>query len=223
LKEAAKWAAFGIFENMGQSCTAGSRILVQESIYEEFVKLFVEAASAVTVGDPLHKDTFIGAQISKLQFDKIMGYIEKGKAGGAKVVCGGVRHGEKGYFIEPTLFADVTVDNVIAKEEIFGPVGAIIKFKDEAEAIKIANDTSYGLAAGIHTLDFRQMHRVTNKLKAGTIWQNQYVAADFKIPFGGFKSSGWGRELGMQGLDAYLESKSIHQYYGDPLDWPIVL
>ncbi|KEI42001.1 uncharacterized protein L969DRAFT_91469 [Mixia osmundae IAM 14324] len=223
LKEAAKWAAFGVFENMGQSCTAGSRVLVQESIYDEFIKLFVQAAQAVKVGNPLDADTFMGAQISKTHFERIMGYIEKGKQQGAKVATGGVRKGTKGYFVEPTIFENVSQENAIAIDEIFGPVAAVIKFKDEAEAIQIANATDYGLAAGVHSTDVNQIHRVTRRIKAGTVWINQYVAADAKIPFGGYKQSGWGRELGLQGLEAYLETKSVHHYYGDDLDWPIIL
>ena len=144
LKEAAKWAAFGVFENMGQSCSAGTRILVQDSIYDKFVAEFVRQAEAFKVGPPQDPETFQGPQVSKVQFEKILGYIEKGKAEGAKVLTGGGRHGTKGYYVKPTVFGDVKNDMTIAKEEIFGPVASLIRFKDEAEAIKIANDTEVG-------------------------------------------------------------------------------
>jgi len=146
LAEAAKWAAFGVFENMGQSCSAGTRILVEESAYDEFVKLFVQATEAFQVGSPSDPETFQGPQVSKVQFEKILGYIEEGKKGGAKLLTGGGRHGTRGYYVKPTVFGDVTNDMKIAREEIFGPVAALIKFKDEAEAIKIANDTEVSLS-----------------------------------------------------------------------------
>ncbi|WOO76426.1 Aldehyde dehydrogenase [Vanrija pseudolonga] len=224
LPEAAKWAAFGVYENMGQSCSAGSRVLVQESVYDEFVKLFVAAASAFKVGPTEDEDTFQGPQISKVQFDKILGLIEAGKAAGAKCVLGGARHGTKGYFIQPTVFTDVDMGMRIAQEEIFGPVASIIKFKDEAEAIAIANATEYGLAAAVHTTDYNQVNRVTRRLKAGTVWVNQYVIVSHQIPFGGYKQSGWGRELGMEGLEPYLTTKSVHHYYDEEgFEWPIRL
>ena len=141
LAEAAKWAAFGVYENMGQSCSAGTRILVQDEVYDEFVKLFVAASEAFKVGSPADADTFQGPQVSKVQFEKILGYIEEGKKGGAKVLTGGGRHGTRGYYVQPTVFGDVTNDMKIAKEEIFGPVAALLRFKTEEEAIKIANDT----------------------------------------------------------------------------------
>lgn len=144
LVEASKWAAFGVYENMGQSCCAGTRILVQDSVYDKFVELFVKATEAYKVGNPADPDTFQGPQVSKVQFDKILGYIEEGKKGGAKVLTGGGRLGTRGYYVKPTVFGDVTNDMVIAKEEIFGPVASLIRFKDEAEAIQIANDTEVG-------------------------------------------------------------------------------
>lgn len=176
LKEAAKWAAFGVYENMGQSCNAGSRILVQESIYDKFLSLFVEAAQAFQVGDTKDQNTFQGPQISKVQFDKILGYLEHGKKE-AKLITGGNRFGKKGYFVEPTVFGDVDMTMKIGQEEIFGPVASLIKFKTEAEAIEIANDTSYGLAAAVHSMNYAQVNRVTRKLKAGTVWINQVSRA----------------------------------------------
>lgn len=172
LKEAAKWAAFGVFENMGQSCSAGTRILVQEGVYDTFLEHFKAAAEAFKVGDVHSDETFQGPQVSKLQFDKIMGYIESGKRD-ARLVTGGARFGEKGYFVQPTVFADVDMGMKIAAEEIFGPVASVIKFKDEEEAIRIANDTTYGLAAAVHSQNYAQVNRVTRRLKAGTVWVNQ--------------------------------------------------
>lgn len=223
LEEAAKWAAFGVFENAGQSCTAGSRILVQESVYDKFVPLFVAATNAPQVGDPLDDNTFQGAQANKRQFETVLSFIEAGKKGGAKVETGGERIGSKGYFVQPTVFSGVTNDMKIAKEEIFGPVAALVKFKDEAEAIKLANDTTYGLAGALHSNDANQIHRVSRKMKAGTIWVNQYVVLQNQVPFGGVRQSGSGRELGMEGLNEYLVTKSVHHYYGEPLEWPIKL
>ncbi|KAH9813925.1 aldehyde dehydrogenase domain-containing protein [Melampsora americana] len=221
LEEAAKWAAFGVFENAGQTCTAGSRILVQDSIYDKFLELFVKATEAYHVGDPLDSKTFQGPQVSKRQFDRVMEYISVGKKEGARVVTGGERHGSLGYFIQPTVFVDVEPSMRIAKEEIFGPVAAVIRFKTEGEAIELANSTSYGLASGIHSSDIQQVNRVSRKLKAGTVWVNQYVMLNSQVPFGGYKQSGWGRELGMDGLENYLTTKAVHYYYGDKLEWPV--
>lgn len=191
LAEAAKWAAFGVYENMGefgaaavedpretlltssgQSCNAGSRILVQESIYDKFLPLFVDAAKAFQVGDTKDPNTFQGPQVSKVQFEKILGYLEEGKKE-AKLIVGGNRFGNKGYFVEPTVFGDVDMTMKIGQEEIFGPVASLIKFKTEEEAIAIANDTNYGLAAAVHSMNYAQVNRVTRKLKAGTVWINQ--------------------------------------------------
>jgi aldehyde dehydrogenase (NAD+) len=172
LHEAAKWAAFGVFENMGQSCSAGTRILVQAGVYDAFVDEFKKQAEAFKVGDVQDEKTFQGPQVSKLQFDKILGYIEAGKAS-ARLVTGGARHGDKGYFVQPTVFADVKMGSKIADEEIFGPVASIISFESEEEGIAIANDTSYGLAAAVHSQNYARVQRVTRRLKAGTVWVNQ--------------------------------------------------
>lgn len=167
IDNAISWANFGIFFNHGQCCAAGSRLLVQESIHDKFVARFRERASQNKLGDPFAPDTFQGPQVSKLQFDRIMEYINHGKQGGAKVELGGERHGDKGYFIQPTLFTDVTQDMKIAQEEIFGPVITVQKFKDAEEAIKIGNSTAYGLAAGVHTKNVNTAIRVSNALRAG--------------------------------------------------------
>ncbi|KAI8456526.1 aldehyde dehydrogenase domain-containing protein [Phakopsora pachyrhizi] len=221
LEEAAKWAVFGVFENAGQTCTAGSRIIVQNSIYDKFINLFIKAVEAFKVGDPLDSKTFQGPQINKHQFEKILNYIEIGKQEGAKLVLGGNRIGSKGYFIEPTVFGEVLSEMKIFKEEIFGPVASLIRFQDEKDALRIANNTTYGLASAIHSNDFGQVQRVSRKIKAGTVWINQYVMLNNQVPFGGYKQSGWGRELGLEGLNNYLITKAVHYYYGDKFEWPI--
>jgi aldehyde dehydrogenase (NAD+) len=172
IEEAVSWVNFGIYYNHGQCCCAGSRIYVQEGIYDKVVEAFKKRAEQNKVGDPFHPETFQGPQVSQLQYDRIMGYIQAGKEEGARVVTGGERHGDKGYFIQPTIFADVTHSMKIMQEEIFGPVCAISKFSTEEEAIKLGNDTSYGLAASVHTKDLNTAIRVSNGLKAGTVWVN---------------------------------------------------
>ncbi|KAL7902869.1 aldehyde dehydrogenase [Trichoderma sp. SZMC 28014] len=209
LDNAIKWANFGIYYTSGQICCAGSRILVQEGIYDEFVKRFKERALKNKLGNPFDEQTFQGPQVSQLQFDRIMGYIEAGKQGGATLALGGQRHGDKGYFIEPTVFTDVTPDMKIAQEEIFGPVAAIQKFKDAEEAIKIGNNSNYGLAAAIHTSNVNTAIRVSNALQAGTVWINQYNMLSYQTPFGGYKESGIGRELGSYALENYTQVKSV--------------
>ncbi|AEO71113.1 a652f38a-e95d-4300-aba8-20e64551fc9c [Thermothielavioides terrestris] len=209
IDEAISWVNFGIYYNHGQCCCAGSRIYVQEGIYDKFVAAFKQRAEQNKVGDPFHPETFQGPQVSKLQYDRIMGYIQSGKEEGAKVVTGGERHGDKGYFIKPTIFADVTQNMKIMQEEIFGPVCAIAKFSTEEEAIKLGNDTSYGLAASVHTKDLNTAIRVSNGLRAGTVWVNCHNLLNHQLPFGGYKSSGIGRELGEAALANYTELKSV--------------
>ncbi|KAH8121176.1 aldehyde dehydrogenase (NAD+) [Trichoderma asperellum] len=209
LDNAIKWANFGIYYTSGQICCAGSRILVQEGIYDEFVKRFKERALKNKLGNPFDEQTFQGPQVSQLQFDRIMGYIEAGKQGGATLALGGGRYGDKGFFIEPTVFTDVTPEMKIAQEEIFGPVAAIQKFKDEEEAISIGNNSNYGLAAAIHTSNVNTAIRVSNALQAGTVWINQYNMLSYQTPFGGYKESGIGRELGSYALENYTQIKSV--------------
>jgi aldehyde dehydrogenase (NAD+) len=203
--------------NHGQCCCAGSRIYVQEGIYDKFIERFRARAQANKVGDPFAEGTFQGPQVSQLQYDRIMGYIEEGKKAGAKVETGGQRHGKEGYFIEPTIFSNVTEDMKIMQEEIFGPVCSIAKFKTEEEIIKIGNATTYGLAAGIHTTNLNTAIRVANALHAGTVWVNQYNMLHQQMPFGGFKESGIGRELGEAALANYTQTKSVSIRLGDAL------
>ncbi|KAI0484419.1 aldehyde dehydrogenase [Xylariaceae sp. FL0804] len=209
IEQAISWVNFGIYYNHGQCCCAGSRIYVQEGIYDKFIEAFKQRSMKNTVGDPFDEKTFQGPQISQLQFDRIMGYIDSGKESGAKVEVGGKRHGNKGYFIEPTIFSNVTADMKIMQEEIFGPVCTIAKFKTEEEVIKMGNDTAYGLAAAVHTNDLNTSIRVSNGLKAGTVWVNCYNLIHQQVPFGGFKESGMGRELGEQALLNYTQTKAV--------------
>lgn len=174
IESAISWVNFGIYFNHGQCCCAGTRIFVQEGVYDKFLEAFKKRAAANAVGDPFDEKTFQGPQVSKLQYDRIMSYIQSGKEEGAKIETGGERHGDKGYFIQPTIFSNVRSDMKIMQEEIFGPVCSISKFSTEEEAIKLGNETTYGLAAAVHTKDLNTSIRVSNALKAGTVWVNCY-------------------------------------------------
>ncbi|KAH0497657.1 hypothetical protein TgHK011_004946 [Trichoderma gracile] len=209
VEEAVAWAHLGIFWNHGQVCCAGSRIYVQSGIYDDFIKSFKARAAAVVIGDPFDQDTFQGPQISKVQFDRIMGYIQSAIDDGAKIEIGGERYGSTGYFIQPTIFSNVNRDMRIMREEIFGPVCVICKFDTEEEAIELANDSNYGLAAAVHTTDINTTIRVSNQLKAGTVWVNTYNSLSYQVPFGGFKESGIGREMGEYALSDYTQVKSV--------------
>jgi aldehyde dehydrogenase (NAD+) len=217
IENAISWVNFGIFFNHGQTCCAGSRVYVQDGIYDKFIERFKARAAANKVGDPFSAETFQGPQVSKLQYDRVMGYIDEGKKSGATVETGGERHGDKGYFIQPTIFSNVTEDMKIMQEEIFGPVCSIAKFKTEEEIIKIANGTTYGLAAAVHTTNLNTSLRVSNALKAGTVWVNCYNLLHQQVPFGGYKESGIGRELGEAALANYTQTKSVRIRLGDAL------
>jgi len=209
IEQAISWVNFGIYFNHGQCCCAGSRIYVQEGIYDKFMEAFKKRAQGNAVGDPFKEDTFQGPQVSQLQYDRIMGYIKEGKEEGATVEVGGERHGDKGYFIQPTIFSNVKPDMKIMREEIFGPVASVAKFSTEEEVLKLGNDSNYGLAAAVHTKDLNTAIRVSNALRAGTVWVNQYNMIHHQIPFGGFKESGIGRELGEAALANYTQNKSV--------------
>ncbi|CAH3159945.1 unnamed protein product, partial [Porites lobata] len=209
LDYAVEYSHAAVFFNQGQCCSAGTRTFVQDTIYDEFVKRSVLRAQKRTVGDPFNEEIEQGPQVDKEQFDKILELIESGKKEGAKLECGGGRHGDKGYFIQPTVFSDVKDDMRIAKEEIFGPVQQIIKFSDISEVIDRANNTTYGLAAGVFTKDVDKATTISHSLRAGTVWVNCYDAGAPQAPFGGFKMSGHGREWGECGLLPFLEVKTV--------------
>ncbi|GAN01737.1 conserved hypothetical protein [Mucor ambiguus] len=209
LDQAVRWAHKGIFFNHGQCCCAGSRIYVQESIHDKFLEKFKEYTSQTKLGNPHDDDTFQGPQVSQTQFDRIMGYIESGKEQGATCYMGGKRWGDEGYFIEPTVFTDVKEDMTIVREEIFGPVVTVSKFKDVDDVLKMALDTDYGLAAAVFTRDTARAIDVSNRLQAGTVWVNCYNELDYNTPFGGFRQSGIGRENGEYALDNYIQVKTV--------------
>jgi len=206
---AVQMAHFGLFFNQGQCCCAGSRVFVEEAIYDDFVEKSVELAKSKIVGNPYDPNTTQGPQIDEEQMTKILGLIDSGKREGAKLATGGARYGDKGYFIQPTVFTDVKDDMTIAKEEIFGPVQQIFKFKNSAEVIERANKTIYGLAAAVFTKDLDRALHLASGLRAGTVWVNCYDAFSPQTPFGGFKQSGFGRELGEYGLNNYTEVKQV--------------
>ena len=223
LERAVIGSVFGIYLAQGEVCSAGSRVLVERPVYDEFVRRFADKAAGIRVGMPHRWSTQLGALINERQCQRVYEYVEIGKAEGATVVAGGVRPSDPelagGNFIEPTIFAGSN-DMRIAQEEIFGPVVVIVPFDGEDEAVRIANDVRYGLAAGIWTSDVGRAHRVAHRLEAGSIWVNQYGVYPSEAPFGGYKESGTGYDLGLESLSEYLETKNIHLNIGtDTLDW----
>jgi (Z)-2-((N-methylformamido)methylene)-5-hydroxybutyrolactone dehydrogenase len=211
LDQAVKGVVSGIFAASGQSCQAGSRLLLQRSIHDVFVDKLVAFMKDVKLGDPTQADTQVGPIATRPQFDKIMGYIEIAKAEGARCVLGGRSRPDlgAGQFVEPTIFVDVRNDMRIAQEEVFGPVLSVIPFDDEQDAIRIGNDVVFGLAAAVWTRDLRRAMLMTEKIKAGTVWVNNYRATSFTSPFGGYKESGIGRESGTEAIKEYLHTKCV--------------
>lgn len=220
MDQAVKWAQLGIMAYSGQICTSTSRILVHRDIYDLFVAQFQKTVNERSiVGNQWDKDSFQGPQISKAQFDRVMGYIEKGKNEGAKLLMGGSACpiDGKGYYVQPTVFVDVAPSMTIYREEIFGPVAVICSFTDEKDAITMANDSTYGLGASVFTAHLERAHRVAADIEAGMVWINSSQDCDFRIPFGGVKQSGIGRELGEAGLEAYTQIKAVHINMGTRL------
>ncbi|WP_456669395.1 aldehyde dehydrogenase family protein [Bradyrhizobium sp. USDA 3240] len=209
LEAAAKAAAAGIFFNAGQVCSAGSRVLVQENAYDEVVERLVARAEALRIGDPADRATVLGPVISEKQMRSILDYVEIGKNEGAQLATGGERVGDRGYFISPAVFANVAHEMRISQEEIFGPVVSVIKFKDEADALRIANGTAYSLAAGVWSADMGRVQRFAKKARAGTVWINTYGYTDVRLPWGGERDSGLGREHGTAALDNFTEPKAV--------------
>lgn len=220
LDQAVKWAHIGIMSNSGQICTATSRILVQDGVYDKFVAAFKDHCKETSiVGDPFNEDTFQGPQVTKAQYERVLSYIEAGKSEGAKLISGGESNKQngKGFFVTPTIFADVKDNMKIYREEVFGPFVVISSFKDEKEAVDRANDSTYGLGSAVFTQDIAKAHRVARRIEAGMVWINSSNDSDFRVPFGGVKQSGIGRELGEAGLEAYTNKKAVHVNLGTKL------
>jgi phenylacetaldehyde dehydrogenase len=209
LKQATAGAANAIFFNHGQCCCAGSRLYVEDKIFDKVVEGVSESAKKIRVGPGMNPDTNMGPLVSEEQFRRVCGYMEAGLNEGAKAVVGGKKVGNRGYFVEPTVLVNTTPNMKVVQEEIFGPVVTAMPFKSVDEIAAEANNTPYGLAAGIWTKDIAKAHALANKLRAGTVWVNCYNVFDAAMPFGGYKQSGWGREMGKEALELYTETKSV--------------
>jgi aldehyde dehydrogenase (NAD+) len=220
-------AISGIFAATGQTCIAGSRLLVQDSVHDVFVEKLLAVARTARIGNPMDADTQVGPVTTPPQFAKVLDYIDVAKKEGARLLLGGERGSapgcDGGWFVQPTIFGDVTNDMRIAQEEVFGPVLSIIRFKDEAEAIRIANDVRFGLAAAVWTSDIGRALRMSERLQAGTVWVNTYRAVSFMAPFGGYKDSGLGRENGIDAIREFMQTKSVWINSGAVTGNPFVL
>ena len=221
MDQAVKWSHAGIMSNQGQICTATSRILVEETIYDRFIDAFkAQVQETSKVGDPFKEDTYQGPQVTKAQYDKVLDYIQSGKSEGATLATGGEpfkNANGKGFFIAPTVFTNVKDSMKIYREEVFGPFVVISSFKTEDEAVERANDTTYGLGSAVFTENLCKAHRVARSIEAGMVWINSSNDSDYRIPFGGVKQSGIGRELGEAGLQAYTVQKAVHVNMGTKL------
>ena len=223
LDDAVNGVISGIFAASGQSCLAGSRLLVHDSIHDAFVERLVKVAGSATIGDPMDPGSQIGPVTTEDQYRKVLEYIAVARADGARCVLGGNKLDRPGWFVEPTIFDGVTNEMRIAREEVFGPVLSVIRFTDEADAIRIANDSRFGLAAGVWTKDWGIAFRMSEKLEAGTVWVNNYRMLSALMPFGGYKESGVGRENGLEAIKANLEVKSVYLNHSSPIANPFVM
>jgi len=227
IEDAVKGVISGIFAATGQTCIAGSRLLVQKSIEKSFTEKLVKFAATARMGDPMNLETQVGPVTTRQQYDKILGYIDIAKREGARLVLGGApaKRPEcgSGWFVEPTIFVGVNNQMRIAREEVFGPVLSIIPFEDEEDAVAIANDSPYGLAAGVWTSSIKRAIRTSERLEAGSVWVNTYRAVSYMSPFGGYKRSGLGRENGQDAVWSYLQTKSVWISTADSVANPFVL
>lgn len=214
---AAQWAHLGFTFNQGELCTATTRLLVQDSVYDRFLDALKATTAIYPMGQPFEANTFMGPLVSKAHYDRVLDYIKIGKEEGAKEVLGGGAQTDfgKGFFVSPTIFVDVEPSMRIYREEIFGPCAVVVRFKDEEEALELANDSIYGLGAALFTENLSKAHKIARKIEAGMVWVNSSNDSDFRVPFGGVKQSGIGRELGEAGLEAYYNVKAIHVNIGN--------